>query len=748
MASYIKVNLDTSKENYLLEKCKQNDDIRLEAFIFENGAKKDLTNTQITINVIKPDKTFVKQNGGTINIQENKITCLLDEQVTIEPGMALIDISLVDNKNLQNTTFEFKLLIKKLVTHGAVKSSNAVPILKELDDKITEAGRIRDETERLIREGGVAKGVSVYIGNQEPPTSTDGNKENDLYINDTTNNVYKRNATGWVKKGKLPTDVVNNLLSNSATSALSANQGRVLDLSIKDLEKRASVPQYSLDKIIEEQGGNITDGIQWAFTDACTKGIGRILLDQTYEIDRPIIIERLNENTNTSIEVYGGGVIKKSANFTGNQLILIKQGFHDEDNIVFNDISFDGVNYIVNGIDTFEGLVYHQEPTLDSIHHESKFIKFNDCSFNNCYHGVRLSSLSWVFSGCLFHSNYYGIYLDYSANANSFIGCSIRRNTVGVKLRQVDTTVGTVGNGFYNCTIESNENLGIVSKKSRNTTILGCYFENNGHKINNQYEHYISGGAPKKVHIWLDDIGGSGYHNIENFYNTSDFDIVGCFNNSKVVNNCKIELTLCGNATFTNNDISNINFVGYNNFASDFVLDGVEYVSTTNAKKLYRRDEIIKNEVDIKEPKYVIESTSTINNDTVELMQLTIEPCNFMFIEINAILKGLNVGGNVMSQGVITGKIAIAKATNDTENYTAHTSGLHLINCEGAISGHPNGKTLQKIFLTNASVISSSQGNVITLSVKGIDKTGMDMWGATTSVTKRIKLNYLIDVII
>ena len=747
MARKIVINLDTNRECYEPKKCKQNDDLLFEANIFENGVKKDLTNCSIVINAVKPDKTFIIHTKD-INKQVNKITTELPRDFTRLWGKTLIEIVLTEN-NKQNTTFTFFLEVKRSILDGVVTASaNVITILEELTDKIRDAIKIKEDTERLIREGGAAKGVSVYIGNQEPPTDTNGNKENDLYINDTTNNVYKRNATGWVKKGKLSTDVVNNLLSNSATSALSANQGRVLDLSIKDLEKRASVPQYSLDKVIEQQGGNVTNGIQWAFTDACTKGIGRILLDQTYEIDRPIIIERLNENTNTSIEVYGGGVIKKSANFTGNQLILIKQGFHDEDNIVFNDISFDGVNYIVNGIDTFEGLVYHQEPTLDSIHHESKFIKFYNCSFNNCYAGVRLSSLSWVFIGCLFHSNYYGIYLDYSANANSFIGCSIRRNTVGVKLRQVDTTVGTVGNGFYNCTVESNENLGIVSKKSRNTTILGCYFENNGHKINNQYEHYTSGGAPKKVHIWLDDIGGSGYHNIENFYNTSDFDIVGCFNNAKVVNSCKIELTLCGNATFTNNDISNINFVGYNNFVSNFVLDGVEYVSTNNTKKLYRKDEIIKNEVDIKEPKYVIEGTSAINNDTVELMQLTIEPCNFMFIEINAILKGLNVGGNVMSQGVITGKIAIAKATNDTENYTAHTSGLHLINCDGAISGHPSGKTLQKIFLDNASVTSLSQGNVITLSVKGIDKTGMDVWGATTSVTKRIKLSYLIDVII
>ena len=35
MASKIVINLDTSKDNYKLVKCKQNDDLTLEANIFE-----------------------------------------------------------------------------------------------------------------------------------------------------------------------------------------------------------------------------------------------------------------------------------------------------------------------------------------------------------------------------------------------------------------------------------------------------------------------------------------------------------------------------------------------------------------------------------------------------------------------------------------------------------------------------------------------------------------------------------------
>ena len=59
MASKIVVNLDTSKENYLVAKCKQNDDLTLEANIFENGVNKDLANSSVIIQARKADNTFI-----------------------------------------------------------------------------------------------------------------------------------------------------------------------------------------------------------------------------------------------------------------------------------------------------------------------------------------------------------------------------------------------------------------------------------------------------------------------------------------------------------------------------------------------------------------------------------------------------------------------------------------------------------------------------------------------------------------
>ena len=203
MASKITVNLDTSKENYLLEKCKQNDDLTLEAFIFENGAKKSLANTAITINVLKPDGTFV---AGSVNVgtqvTDNKITYPIDRQATVVPGKAKIDITIVENTNKNNSTFEFDLIIKPLVTANAIASTNTVPIIQELQDKINEGGAIRDEIVQQIQAGGVQQ----WTQSEAAPVNTNGN-QGDWHINSKDGTIYqKTGAAAWTSKANLATD--------------------------------------------------------------------------------------------------------------------------------------------------------------------------------------------------------------------------------------------------------------------------------------------------------------------------------------------------------------------------------------------------------------------------------------------------------------------------------------------------------------------------------------------------------------
>lgn len=166
MARKIVINLDTNRECYEPKKCKQNDDLLFEANIFENGVKKDLTNCSIVINAVKPDKTFIIHTKD-INKQGNKITTELPRDFTRLWGITLIEVVLTEN-NKQNTTFTFFLEVKRSILDGIVTAStNIITMLEELSNKIQEAIKVRNDTEKLIREGGAAtKGELNAIDSQ------------------------------------------------------------------------------------------------------------------------------------------------------------------------------------------------------------------------------------------------------------------------------------------------------------------------------------------------------------------------------------------------------------------------------------------------------------------------------------------------------------------------------------------------------------------------------------------------------
>lgn len=154
MASKISINLDTSKENFLVNKCKQNDDLTLEAYIYENGAELNLTNKEIIIQALKADNTYIIQNTEIVK-ENNKILAELDRDFSRVSGTTKIEILLVESGK-QNTTFSFYLEVSASVIKGAVESSNTVTVLEALENKIVEAGAVKEETEQLIQNGGAA----------------------------------------------------------------------------------------------------------------------------------------------------------------------------------------------------------------------------------------------------------------------------------------------------------------------------------------------------------------------------------------------------------------------------------------------------------------------------------------------------------------------------------------------------------------------------------------------------------------
>ena len=184
MASKIVVNLDTSKGNFLITKCKQNDDLILETFIYENGLALDLTNKEISIQALKADGTYIIQNTE-ITKENNKFTANLVRDFTRVPGTTNIEIVLVESSK-QNTTFSFCLEVVGSVIKGAVESGNTPTILEALQEKIVEAGAVKEETEQLIQNGGAATTGQV--------------KEINAQLE------HKANITEVVKKGQVDLD--------------------------------------------------------------------------------------------------------------------------------------------------------------------------------------------------------------------------------------------------------------------------------------------------------------------------------------------------------------------------------------------------------------------------------------------------------------------------------------------------------------------------------------------------------------
>ena len=171
MASKIIVNLDTSKENYIFAKCKQNDDLTLEAFIYENGEPLDLTNKEITIQALKADNTYIIQNTD-ITKSNNNFTANLVKDFSRVTGTTKIEIVLTESSK-QNTTFSFCLEVVGSVIRGAVQSSDSVTALEKMQEAVIEIGRINQETQTLVNNAGAASKEEVNYINTLLPSKRD-----------------------------------------------------------------------------------------------------------------------------------------------------------------------------------------------------------------------------------------------------------------------------------------------------------------------------------------------------------------------------------------------------------------------------------------------------------------------------------------------------------------------------------------------------------------------------------------------
>lgn len=165
MASEIRVDLDTNKNNYVMVECKQNDDLILYADIYENGLELDLINKEVSIQALKKDKTYIIQNTEITKV-ENKINSNLVRDFTRLAGTTIVEIILMESGK-QNSTFSFYLKVVESVIDGAVKSGDSITALEKVQNAASEIRQISKETQELLEKAGAVSKEELNIVNTE-----------------------------------------------------------------------------------------------------------------------------------------------------------------------------------------------------------------------------------------------------------------------------------------------------------------------------------------------------------------------------------------------------------------------------------------------------------------------------------------------------------------------------------------------------------------------------------------------------
>ena len=420
------------------------------------------------------------------------------------------------------------------------------------------------------------------------------------------------------------------------------------------------------EQMIELEGGDVTKGLQRTINEAISLNKARVLWSGVYKIDSTLVIERTNEDNNTQIVFFGGGQLKKADSFTGDRLLNIKIGFHDEDNISFENISFQGVDRTINGIDTFRDTVpFNQDGEVSSDGHQTKFVSFRNCTFHGFYRAIRLSSLQYNFYSCLFQHNIYGGFLNMAANNNSFFACQFRRNIVGIHLKQLNSSYGTVNNVFFNCIFESNNNAGIINENAALTGLFGGYFENNCWKVDTDYIY-----PEKKCNIQFIGWGSSGGFNMRGVFfwdNNVEYTLYGDDMSGVTIRDCG-EITINAGVITgrVDTDISNIT-VRNTDYDSNILIGNTSYTFTKGVK--YKTADYT---TVINQKKSIIKSAPAVvgNNPKITLANLKINNTSNAKIKICAYLIGETASGNPSLEGFIEREFTLGKkTTNEINSY-------------------------------------------------------------------------------
>ena len=149
------INLDLKINNYAELELKQGCNDVVIATITDLGEVADLTGQNVSVEMLKADKTFIIQNND-ITVLNNKITIKLNKDFTRVYGKAKMQIKLTKATEIMGSWVVDCWVRESAINTAVGESGNIVTIIETLKDNVDLAVLENDRTENLITTGGAA----------------------------------------------------------------------------------------------------------------------------------------------------------------------------------------------------------------------------------------------------------------------------------------------------------------------------------------------------------------------------------------------------------------------------------------------------------------------------------------------------------------------------------------------------------------------------------------------------------------
>lgn len=147
------IRVDLAKEDFTVRKLKQNTNEKLEFEVYENGIPFLLSNKTIQIHCLNQSGNVLIQTDKIIK-NENKLTVDLMKDMTAIANDLKLQVHL-EEAGKETKSFILNFIIKpSVVKMGNIIDGITTDIIDSLTNKITEATKVKDDTENLIATGG------------------------------------------------------------------------------------------------------------------------------------------------------------------------------------------------------------------------------------------------------------------------------------------------------------------------------------------------------------------------------------------------------------------------------------------------------------------------------------------------------------------------------------------------------------------------------------------------------------------